>query len=211
MEAIVGATIVLVALGPAEVAAEVTAHPCLGRWIGEGSNGGSLPWAVDLTVTSLDARCGGVEYDSPQLDCGGPFSDCRFEGHTLTVTERFTHNENCAEGRLELVCEGDSMHYSWYGWETVRTTLHRVPAPGATTPGPAPPPRERDPDRAAERPPTPDVYPPPPAEDPAPPANDDSAAGCGCRAGLPDARGAWALVGALAWARRRRSRGGRGR
>lgn len=108
--------------------ADTKVHPCLGRWTGSASNSGSQPWGIDMVVSSVGADCGTIEYDSSQLDCGGTLERCTFGESNGTAQEDYSHNENCAPpGRLDFRCEGETMTWTWYGWENVTTRLTRVP------------------------------------------------------------------------------------
>ena len=102
-------------------------HPCIGRWIGTGSNGG-LPWGIDMTVGVGTAECGRIEYDSPELDCGGPLVSCALEGAGGQATEHYVHNVGCtAPGMVEFHCEGETMQWLWRGSGlVVRSSLRRV-------------------------------------------------------------------------------------
>lgn len=124
------AVIIAVALAALTVPAhaDTKVHPCLGRWTGSASNSGSQPWGIDLAISSVGADCGTIEYDSSQLDCGGTLERCTFGETNGTAQEDYSHNENCAPpGRLEFRCQGETMTWTWYGWENVTTRLTRVP------------------------------------------------------------------------------------
>jgi hypothetical protein len=100
---------------------------CLGRWVGQGQNGNSLPWDIDMVLSSAGSDCGTIEYDSSQLDCGGTLHRCAFNGARGSSVEAYSHNVGCAPaGRIEFRCEGDTMTWTWRGWETVTTRLRRV-------------------------------------------------------------------------------------
>jgi MYXO-CTERM domain-containing protein len=102
-------------------------HPCLGVWQGLGQNGWGLPWAIEMTVASTGPRCGGIEYDSPELDCGGPFVRCELERTSGQAIETYTHNAGCSPpGEIDFRCEGDLMQWEWRGTETVQAELRRV-------------------------------------------------------------------------------------
>ncbi len=125
-------------------------HGCLGHWIGRGRNTGySTYWTIDLTLTSAPdgTRCGTIEYTNP--NCGGFLEACRVVGDEIHTRENYTHRDSsCAPpGRVIIRCQGDTMRYSWIGWERVDSTLRRVgggpsatPPPAAGTPPPPAPP-----------------------------------------------------------------------
>jgi hypothetical protein len=170
-------------------------HPCLGVWQGMGRNTGSQPWAIEMTVASTSTRCGGIEYDSPELDCGGPFSRCELDAASGRAVETYTHNVHCAPpGDVIFRCTGDVMEWEWRGNEVVRTRLRRVRriTPASTesaspepipNEGPAPsPPRDTSatPREGAER----DVETPTPPDrresPPRQPSEGERAGSCAC-------------------------------
>lgn len=145
-------------------------HGCLGHWVGRGRNTGySTSWTIDLTLTSAPdgTRCGTIEYTNPV--CGGFLEACRVVGDEIHTQENYTHRaSNCAPpGRVIIRCQGDTMRYSWIGWERVDTILHRAGGtPGAR---PAPPPTGPPPTGTpAPTPNHPSVVQPPPGPTPAP-------------------------------------------
>ena len=105
-------------------------HNCMGPWVGLGrSTGHDEPWTITLNLTAAPAggRCGTIEYTNPR--CGGTLESCRTEGDSgdIHTRERYTHTDgDCAPpGDVIIRCEGDTMRYSWLGWERVDSTLHR--------------------------------------------------------------------------------------
>src|SRR5262245_26246758 len=162
------------ALAPTPARAETTpgapAHPCVGRWVGFGKNPWlAEPWSIDMVIESpAGERCGIIEY--PSLRCGGYLERCEDKGSgRLVIKEYYTHNPGtCAPaGTLEIVCGAETMQWNWFGSDTVRSTLRRVPSAGAGAPagsgGPAPPPN-------ASATPSPPKGSPGDAPAPAPPA-----------------------------------------
>ena len=115
-------------------------HGCMGRWVGTGRNtGSSTEWTIDLTLTSAPSggRCGTIEYTNPA--CGGTLESCELVDGEIHTREDYTHNDGaCAPaGRVLIRCDGDTMRYSWIGWERVDSTLHRAGA-GPTSSNPSP-------------------------------------------------------------------------
>lgn len=184
-------------------------HGCLGHWVGRGRNTGySTYWTIDLILLSTPegTRCGTIEYTNPA--CGGFLEACQLEGDDIHTRENYTHRApDCAPpGRVIIRCEGDTMRYSWIGWERVDTILHRAgPAPGANPPPPpsgtpSVPPLQPNPGI----PPTPLPSPPnpaqpgpapvpstPPLPTPPPPANTPSPSPMPSRASEPDSPWGW--------------------
>lgn len=117
-------------------------HGCLGRWVGRGRNTGfTTYWTIDLVLTSSPegTRCGTIEYTNPV--CGGYLEECRVVGDEVHTRENYTHRDrDCAPpGSVIIRCDGDTMRYSWIGWERVDTVLHRAgPPPGSNSPPIAP-------------------------------------------------------------------------
>jgi hypothetical protein len=152
--------VLLAAAGTASAAPVPGDHSCMGPWVGRGQNSGyTTYWTIDLSLTASPhgGRCGTIQYRNP--DCGGFLEECRLVGQDIHTREVYTERGSCAPpGEVVIRCEGDSMRYSWRGWETVNTTLRRPqgyqtpsPAPGPSpssgpspspspTPGPAPSP-----------------------------------------------------------------------
>lgn len=79
-----------------------------------------------VVTAEQGARCGTIEY--PSLRCGGYLTRCRRQGDVVTWTEVYTHNPGtCAPaGVIDGRCDGDTMAWTWTGWERVRTTLTRA-------------------------------------------------------------------------------------
>ena len=104
----------------------LAAHPCVGHWRGWGENGG-VRWSIDMVVDEVDGRaCGTIDY--PSLGCGGLLESCRTEGEAVYFDERYTRNPGtcAAAGRIEAVCRGDRMVWTWDGIARATTTLERV-------------------------------------------------------------------------------------
>lgn len=103
-------------------------HSCLGHWTGVGRNSTSADaWPIDLVLTREPdgGTCGTIEYRNPT--CGGTMEACRRVGSEIRVVERFTHNRGCADAaNLVLRCEGDTLRYTWLGWERVDSVLRRA-------------------------------------------------------------------------------------
>ncbi|MGE0789784.1 MAG: hypothetical protein AB7S26_29190 [Sandaracinaceae bacterium] len=102
-------------------------HNCLGPWVGLGRNTGfDTSWTIELHLNSAPdgGRCGTVEYTNP--DCGGTLEECTVVNGEIRTVERYTHTGRCApNARVNIRCEGNTMHYAWIGWERVDSTLHR--------------------------------------------------------------------------------------
>ena len=172
---------------------------CMGRWVGRGQNSGyTTYWGIELNLTApVDgSRCGTIEYTNPE--CGGTLEACTRLNGEIHIQESYTHQGTCAPpAKLILKCEGDEMRFSWIGWETVTTTLHRpgrenAPQGAARDPGPRTPSAEQEPR------PSPQPIPAPSNTEPTSPSG-----GCGCSS---HANGAniLSVVLALALLRRRR-------
>ncbi len=119
----------LLAVGTSEAANVPAEHTCMGRWTGEGRNTGfPTIWTIDLTLTASPSggRCGTIEYTKPF--CGGTLEGCELVKGNIETKESYSHNDgHCAPaGRVVIRCEGDTMHYTWIGWERVDSILHRV-------------------------------------------------------------------------------------
>jgi len=177
-------------------------HACMGRWVGEGRNSNSpRTWTIDLTLTAAPSggRCGTIEYENP--DCGGTLERCEVVDGDIHTVERYEHTSaDCAPpGRVVIRCEGDTMRYSWIGWERVDSTLHR---PEGWEPGPQP--SIADPSEPDRDGPGPGENEPGPGdgEEPAPgppaPPTDTGGGGDGCAAGCAAGGGAPPL-GVLPW------------
>ena len=100
----------------------------MGRWIGKGQNTGfKTSWTIDLVLTAAPSggRCGRIEYTNPA--CGGTLETCNVVDGDIHTKEKYTHSSpDCAPaGKVIIRCEGDTMRYSWIGWERVDTVLHR--------------------------------------------------------------------------------------
>jgi hypothetical protein len=130
--------VLLAAAGTASAAPVPGDHSCMGPWVGRGQNSGyTTYWTIDLSLTASPhgGRCGTIQYRNP--DCGGFLEECRLVGQDIHTREVYTERGSCAPpGEVVIRCEGDSMRYSWRGWETVNTTLRRPQ--GYQTPSPAP-------------------------------------------------------------------------